>query len=287
MRRIVAFALALAVAASVAVLGQTPPLRDSSSPGGEPLRFAVVGDAGTGGSPQFDVGEQLAAVRTRLSFDLVILLGDNMYGSQRPQDFVDKFERPYGALLRAGVRFFAALGNHDDQDNRFYPGFNMNGQRYYSFVRQNVRFIVLDTNLLDSKQLAWFEQTLSVAKEPWKVAYFHHPLYSNGGRHGSNVELRVALEPLLVKHGVNVVFSGHEHTYERLKPQKGITYFVAGSGGQLRKGDLEPSESTAAGFDQDQVFVLVEVTETQMVFRAVSRTGAVVDSGVIGRRGTT
>jgi predicted MPP superfamily phosphohydrolase len=282
--RIIALALALIGAA---VPGQTPPLRNSSTPGAEPLRFAVVGDAGTGGRPQFEVGEQLATARTTFRFDLVILLGDNMYGGQRPQDFVDKFERPYAPLLRAGVRFFATLGNHDDQNNRFYPGFNMDGQRYYSFARQDVRFIILDTNLLDSKQLKWFEQTLSMAKEPWKIAYFHHPLYSNGGRHGSNFELRVALEPLLVKYGVNVVFSGHEHIYERLKPQKGITYFVAGSGGQLRKGDLEAAESTAAGFDQDQVFVLVEVTGNQMVFRAVSRTGAVVDSGVIGRRGTT
>jgi 3',5'-cyclic AMP phosphodiesterase CpdA len=270
----------------MAVPGQIP-LGDAPEGGAGALRFAVVGDAGTGGRPQFEVGEQLSALRTSFPFDLVILLGDNMYGSQRPQDFVDKFERPYASLLRAGVRFFAALGNHDNQDNRFYPGFNMNGQRYYSFVRQDVRFIILDTNLLDAKQMAWFEQTLSVAREPWKIAYFHHPLYSNGGRHGSNVELRVALEPLLVKYGVNAVFSGHEHIYERLKPQKGVTYFVAGSGGQLRKGDLEASMSTAAGFDQDQVFILVEVRGAEMLFRAMSRTGAVVDSGVISRRPTT
>jgi 3',5'-cyclic AMP phosphodiesterase CpdA len=285
-RRFIAFLIPFVAAASMTALGQTPP-RDAPNGGAEPFRFAVIGDAGTGGRPQFEVSEQLSAVRASFPFDLVILLGDNMYGSQRPEDFVDKFERPYASLLGAGVRFFAALGNHDNQDNRFYSGFNMNGQRYYSFVRQDVRFIVLDTNLLDAKQMAWFEQTLTSAKEPWKIAYFHHPLYSNGGRHGSNVELRVALEPLLVKFGVNAVFSGHEHIYERLRPQKGVTYFVAGSGGQLRKGDLEPSASTAAGFDQDQVFILVEVRGAEMLFRAMSRTGAVVDSGVISRRPTT
>jgi hypothetical protein len=95
------------------------------------------------------------------------------------------------------------------------------------------------------------------------------------------------LEPLLVRYGVNVVFSGHEHVYERLVPQKGITYFIDGSSGQLRKGDVIPSPTTAAAFDQDQTFMLVEVTEAQLSFRTISRTGRLVDSGVIRRRPTT
>jgi 3',5'-cyclic AMP phosphodiesterase CpdA len=253
----------------------------------EPLRFAVVGDAGTGGRPQFEIGQQMAAARAASPFDLVLLLGDNMYGRQEPQDFVDKFERPYAALLGGGVRFFATLGNHDKPENRFYPGFNMHGERYYTFVRGQARFVILDTNQLDPKQLAWADDTLDRAQERWKIVYFHHPIYSNGGRHGSNVELRVVLEPMLVAHGVNVVFSGHEHIYERLTPQKGITYFVAGSGGQLRKGDLKRAATTAAGFDEDQSFLLVEVAGDQMSFRAISRTGRIVDAGVIGRRPST
>jgi 3',5'-cyclic AMP phosphodiesterase CpdA len=252
-----------------------------------PLRFAVVGDAGTGKSPQFEIAQQMATARGAFPFDFVLLLGDNMYGRQQPADFVDKFERPYGALLGSGVRFFATLGNHDKPDNRRYPGFNMEGERYYSFVRGPARFVVLDTNLLDPKQVAWADGVLAAAQEPWKIAVFHHPLYSNGGRHGSNVELRVVLEPLLVRHSVNVVFSGHEHIYERLKPQKGITYFVAGSGGQLRKGDLQRASTTAAGFDQDQSFMLVEISGDQLSFRTVSRTGRTVDSGVIGLRPDT
>ncbi len=91
------------------------------------------------------------------------------------------------------------------------------------------------------------------------------------------------LEPLLVRYGVDVVFSGHEHVYERIKPQKGITYFIAGSGGQLRKGGVTPSAMTAAGFDQDQTFMLVEIVGDEMFFQAISRTGRVVDSGVIHR----
>ena len=149
-----------------------------------------------------------------------------------------KFERPYGPLLDAGVRFYAALGNHDEPTNRSYPPFNMSGERYYTFAKAPVRFFVLDTNLMDRAQLAWAEDALARADEPWKIVYFHHPLYSDGDRHGSNVELRVILEPLLVRHDVNVVFSGHEHIYERTTPQKGITYFIQGSSGQLRKGGV-------------------------------------------------
>ena len=97
------------------------------------------------------------------------------------------------------------------------------------------------------------------------------------------MDVRVLLEPLLVKYGVQVVFSGHDHVYERLKPQKGIHYFVTGSGGKLRKGDLQPSETTAVGFDQDQAFMLVEIGNDDLHFQAVSRTGATVDSGRIRR----
>jgi aminoglycoside phosphotransferase family enzyme/predicted kinase len=72
-------------------------------------------------------------------FELVVMVGDNLYGSQQPRDFVDKFAIPYGPLLRMGIPFQAALGNHDEPDSRIYPKFNMNGQRYYSFVRGPAR----------------------------------------------------------------------------------------------------------------------------------------------------
>ena len=276
-------------AAPGASTGTTPSATQfvTALPRPESLKFAVVGDAGDGDRPQYEIGQQMAAARASFPFELVIALGDNLYGRQEAKDFITKFQKPYQPLLQSGVRFYGALGNHDKQENRFYPGFNMDGQRFYTFVRQNVRFVVLDTNLLDPKQLAWTERTLSESHEAWKIAYFHHPLYSNGGRHGSNVELRVVLEPLFLTHGVSVVFASHDHIYERLKPQKGITHFVEGSSGRFRKGDLEPSPTTAAGFDQDRTFMLVEIAGDQMSFRTISRTGVTVDAGVINRRSTT
>jgi predicted MPP superfamily phosphohydrolase len=249
------------------------------------VKFAVIGDNGTGDAAQYQLAEQMVRFRRQFSFDLVLMLGDNFYGAQRPADLVLKFDRPYKLLLDAGVRFQAALGNHDEPDVVNYPPLSMDGQRYYSFVRGNVRFFVLDTNSLDPRQLQWMERALQDSRDDWKIAYFHHPLYSNAGRHGASVDIRLLLEPLLTKYGVNVVFSGHDHVYERIKPQKGITYFVCGSGGKLRKGDLTPSDMTAAGFDEDQVFTLVEVDVDELLFETISRAGATVDAGVIGRSG--
>jgi 3',5'-cyclic AMP phosphodiesterase CpdA len=200
---------------------------------------------------------------------------------------VAKFERPYAPLLRAGVLFYGALGNHDDPETRNYPPFNMNGERYYTFVRQNARFFMLDTNIMDRKQLAWAEAALRDAREPWKIAVFHHPLYSNARRHGSDVQLRTIIEPLLVKYGVNVAFSGHDHVYERITPQKGITYFVTGSSGKLSPGDVNRTRTTAAAFDADNAFAIVEIAGETLHFQAISRSGAIVDSGAVPRRPTT
>jgi 3',5'-cyclic AMP phosphodiesterase CpdA len=136
---------------------------------------------------------------------------------------------------------------------------------------------------MDKKQLDWLESELVKSGSEWKIVYFHHPIYSSGEKHGSNVELRSVLEPVMVKHGVDVVFNGHEHFYERLNPQKGIHYFIVGSSGKLREGNIGKTELTAKGFDQDNVFMLAEVEGDEMSFQVVSRLGKVVDSGTIRR----
>ena len=281
MRRLLPLAAAILVWGALA----SPHAQTAAFGRADSLKFAVIGDNGTGGRPQYEVGRQLAAVRATFPFEFVLMMGDNLYNAQ---DFTAKFERPYAALLSAEVEFYAAIGNHDDPNAQVrYPAFNMNGARYYTFAKRNVRFVVADTNFLDHVQLGWLENTLKSASEQWKIVYFHHPLYSNGDRHGSNVELRVRLEPLFVAYGVDVVMSGHDHIYERIVPQKGITYFVIGSSGQLRRGGLTPSSITAAGFADDQAFTLMEVAGSALTFQTLSRTGRIVDSGVIHSRRTS
>jgi len=87
-----------------------------------------------------------------------------------------------------------------------------------------------------------------------------------------------------VNNGVDAVFAGHEHFYERLKPQKEIHYFISGAAGKLRKGDVEESSMSAAHFDQDNSFMLVEIVDDTMYFQSISRTGKTVDQGAFNRR---
>ena len=251
------------------------------------LKFAALGDFGDGSREQYQVAEQMAKLYQTFKFELVATMGDNLYGSQRPRDFERKFEAPYKPLLDAGVKFYASLGNHDDREQRYYKPFNMDGKFYYSFKapKQNVRFFVLDSGYLLPEQIAWLEKELQASSDDWKIVYFHHPPYSSGERHGSEASLRRTLEPLFIKYNVSVVMNGHDHFYERIKPQDGVAYFVCGSGGKLRRGNIDKrSTLTAKGFDTDQAFMAAEIDGDEMYFAAISRQGQIVDSGVITRR---
>ena len=251
------------------------------------LKFTVLGDFGTGGRGEYDLAARMARFHERFDFDIVILVGDNLYGSERPQDFKLKFEIPYKPVLDAGVKFYGALGNHDAREQRYYNLFNMNGKLYYSFKApsQKVRFFMLDSTYPAPEQIDWLEKELKGSNDDWKIAVFHHPLYSSSGRHGSDLKLREVLEPLFLRYNVSVCLSGHDHVYERIKPQHGIVHFVTGSGGQLAVGDIDKSSAlTAKGFDTDNVFLAVEISGGTMYFNAVSSDGRVVDSGIIERR---
>jgi predicted MPP superfamily phosphohydrolase len=253
------------------------------------LKFSVLGDFGTGASSQYQLADQMAKLHGRFHYQIVVLVGDNLYGSERPQDFQKKFEIPYKPLLDAGVKFYACLGNHDAREQRYYKLFNMNGKLYYTFdPKPNVRFFFLESTYPVPEQIQWVEQELKASSNDWKIVVFHHPLYSSGERHGSDLRLREVLEPLFLKYNVSVVLNGHDHFYERVKPQKGIQYFVVGSGGQLRAGNIDRrSGITAQGFDTDLVFMAAEITGDEMYFNAIARTGQTVDSGVLTRRKVT
>ena len=245
------------------------------------VRFAVIGDSGTGEKEQYQVGALMAGYHEKFPFDFVVMMGDNIYGSKTPGDYKKKFEDPYKSLLDAGVKFYASLGNHDDPNQDLYKPFNMNGQRYYSFKKGNAAFFALDSNYMDPTQLSWLDSQLFGSDSAWKICFFHHPLYTHARFHGADVDLRTRIEPLLIKAGVNVVLAGHQHVYERVKPQQGIYYFVLGNSGELRFHDLQPSPDTVKGFDTDRTFMLVEITGNEFHFQTISRTGETVDTGVL------
>ena len=251
------------------------------------LKFGVIGDTGTGDKHQFAVAKQLIDFHNQFKYEFVVMMGDNTYGGESARDFERRFEEPYKPLIDAGVKFYAALGNHDTPNQRNYKLFNMGGKQYYTFrPKLGVRFFALDSNYMSPEQLTWLENELKASGSDWKIAFFHHPLYSSGGRHGSDAALRDQLEPLFIKYSVDVVLSGHDHFYERLKPQKGISYFVVGGSAKLRSGDIGTTGLTAKGFDTGYSFMAVEIAGDEFHFQTVSDQGKTVDSGTIKRRVT-
>jgi predicted MPP superfamily phosphohydrolase len=266
-------------AATTSPVKLTLPLKDGS------VRFAAMGDTGTGGKGQQEVADMMVRYWRTFPFEFVLMMGDNMYGGEGPKDFEEKFSDVYKPLLDGKVKFYAALGNHDLALQANYEHFNMNGKEYYRFKKGNVAFYALNSNYMDKKQLQWLQDQLRLDTSEWKVCFLHHAPYSSAKSHGSDNNLREALEPLFVQYGVNVVLTGHDHVYERVKPQQGIYYFVSGAAGKLRKGDIKrPSPLTDKAYDQDLHFMLFEVVDDQMYFQTISRTGQTIDTGVMARQ---
>ena len=147
----------------------------------------------------------------------------------------------------------------------------MDGKRYYTFKKGDVEFFVVDSTYMSTEQVKWVEKALAESNAQWKIAYMHHPIYSSGKRHGSEVALRAFIEPLFVKYGVSVVLAGHEHFYERLKPQHGIAYFTSGAAGKLREGNIRRGPFFEAGFDTDLSFMLFEQIGDDLHFQVISR----------------
>ena len=257
------------------------------------IKFAIIGDSGRGSLEQKAVAAQMVAYRQRFDYRFALMAGDNIYeGPATPEDYRLKFEEPYQPLLDAGVKFFAVLGNHDDPQQIHYSPFNMDGHRYYTFtppvdlitrLDTRVRFFGLDSTKLDGEQLAWLERELYESKAEWKIALLHYPLYTSGRYALAARGHRFALESAFVDGGVDVVFSGHEHYYQRSNLQRGILYFVTGGAGSLRAGDAKLSAQIARSYDADYSFMLAEVTDEGFFFQAINRQGETVDAGSLRR----
>ena len=257
------------------------------------IKFAAIGDAGRGDKAQYDVSAQMQAFRKTFKYDFVVMLGDNVYDGGTPEDYRRKFELPYKPLLDDGVKFYATIGNHDSVNQPFYEPFHMGGKRYYTFkadqsllariTDSEIQFFMVDTETLDRTQLAWLARELGRSDADWKIPIFHRPIYTSG-RYATPARIfRNALEPLFVRYGVKVALSGHEHFYERIRPQQGITYFISGGAGSLRERDIRRTPLTAVGFDIDYHFMMFEVAGNELFYQAISRTGHSIDAGSIRR----
>jgi hypothetical protein len=257
------------------------------------VKFAVIGDSGRGSTAQHEVARQMVRYRAAFPFAFVIMLGDNIYeGPASPEDYRRKFEEPYRALLDDGVTFHAVLGNHDDPRQVGYAPFNMHGERYYSFappddlaarLAASVELFAIDSTNFDSAQARWLDERLAASRANWKICFLHHPLYTSGRYRGAARLHRWMLESTFVRHQVDVVFSGHEHIYQRATLQSGVQYFVSGGAGSLRPGDGRRTADIAATYDRDYHFMLIEIDGDELYFQSISRAGVTIDAGTLSK----
>lgn len=259
------------------------------------ITFAVLGDNGSGGRHAMDVARQMARTYQQTPYGVVLLAGDISYYGAIEDRYEDVFVRPYRPLIDAGVEWELAIGNHEIEEKRSENAAAEIEAQIQRFGKPNTFYTVthgpMDVFVLDSstpaatgekaeEQLIWLEQALAESDAQWKVAMLHHPPYSSG-KHGSNLAVREAVEPLFIEGGVDIVFTGHDHHYERTHPQSGIVYVLSGAGCKL--SDVGESDFTAHA-ESTLEFVLVEIEGNTMDVQAIGVDGTVIDRFQINPR---
>jgi hypothetical protein len=249
-------------------------------------KFAAIGDYGSGHSPLDEIATNVRAGKPRL----LLTLGDNVYYNGTEAEFRKKWDPPHWfGDVRRTIPVLPSLGNHDvrrEPDGvpyfRRFP--ELKDARYYSFNEGGVHFVsVNSTESLapGSPQHHWLEADLGKTTNDWIVLYLHHPLQP--GAPGHSAANRGFLAPLLAKHGVDLVLSGHEHNYQRSVPLNdgGTIEIIAGGGGQSLHAFRRPKPAHNAYRDVDFGHVEVEVTSDKLVGRYVVRDGSVRDTFVL------
>lgn len=261
--------------------------RTAPAPGSDAsVSFIAFGDSGSGGDDQMTLRAQMEAV----PFDLALVLGDIAYEDGTLDQLERNYFDAYSPLL-GSLPFFPTSGNHEYRTADAAPfrevfALPENGapagiERWYSFDYGAVHFVALDTEKNGEEQAAWLERDLAATAQPWIVVMGHRPPYSSGG-HGSDPLFRELYAPIVERHRVALVLSGHDHHYERMTPQNGVTYVVSGGGGKSTRATNAPLAETA--FSEPVVhFVHVTVEGDAMTVRAIDATGQEFDSVVIER----
>lgn len=254
------------------------------------LRFAVIGDAGTADEHQLTVARQMLAEYERNPFLFVVTVGDNTYQGCKNR-LKDVFEIPYSTLLARGVKFYATLGNHDEDcaaEQIAYPLFNMNGKRYYTFKPAGdlVEFFAIDTTLILNgkapEQFEWIERALRDSKAVWKIAVFHHPAFSPAKKHGDDKEIASRLVPLLERYGVRVVLAGHDHILAKLLTRNGVDHFVCGASAKMRSNGIRDDyPGLEYAEDEFRGFFIVELTAEAFGYSIISDIGEVRYRGIV------
>jgi predicted phosphodiesterase len=265
-----------------------------------PFRFVAIGDTGSASPEQGRVAEQMWQWRGKNPFDLVLMLGDNIYGNTElthggdPKLFPKKFDTYYKRFQDAGVVFHAVVGNHDMQTDHAQgeiddkARFGMLGPDGYYEISTPDSFNVKGKHLADffainselhgpkfDQQTKWLEQELAKSTAQWKIVYLHEPIYTVHGQHGPAVDLRKAIEKTLLDHNVQFVLSGHNHFYSRMKPVKGTVQLISGGGG--RHLSFLFNDKCAEISARAYQFLGVELYADRVHFVAIDEYGKTID----------
>lgn len=203
-------------------------------------RIWVIGDSGTADANARAVRDAYLAWAASNPADLWLMLGDNAYNSGTDAEFQAAVFNTYPTILRQ-LPLWPTLGNHDGatansnlQSGPYYDIFNLpkaaeaggfasGTEAYYSFDYANIHFVCLDSYETDRSvngvMMEWLQADLALNDQPWVIAFFHHPPYSKGS-HDSDTEtalidMRQNALPILEAWGVDLVLTGHSHSYER------------------------------------------------------------------------
>jgi hypothetical protein len=219
-------------------------------------RLWVIGDSGTANPNARAVRDAFKAYTTSDPADLWLMLGDNAYNDGTDAEYQAAVFDTYPEILRQ-LPLWSTLGNHDGQtadsatqSGPYYDIFNLpaNGEigglpsgteAYYSFDYANIHFICLESYETDrsanGNMMTWLESDLATNTQPWVVAFWHHPPYTKGSHNsdteGPLIDMRQNALPILEAWGVDLVLSGHSHSYER-------SYLIDGHYGT--SGTLDP-----------------------------------------------
>ena len=203
-------------------------------------RVWVVGDSGEANNAARAVRDAYKNFTGARATDLWLMLGDNAYNNGTDTEYQAAVFDTYPELLRQ-VSVWPTLGNHDgysassaSQSGPYYDIFTLpknaeagglasGTEAYYSFDRSNIHFIVLDSydsdRSVNGTMLSWLENDLATNQQDWLIAFWHHPPYTKGSHNSDTeselIDMRRNALPLLESYGVDLVLSGHSHSYER------------------------------------------------------------------------
>jgi acid phosphatase len=266
----------------------------------KPFRFVAIGDTGSGSAAQQRVADQMWSWMQGHPFQVVVMLGDNVYGNHEisgggdPRFFHDKFDLQYERFEQAGVVFHAAVGNHDMQTNHAQAEIDdirrfgiLGHDGYYNFSspvqydvkgRPLIEFFGINSELRGEKltaQAEWLGKALDASKAVWKVVFLHHPLYTVRGQHSPAVGLREMIRPAMERDHVQIILAGHNHFYARMKPVRGALQIISGGGGRHLAFPFNDRCATIS--ERKYHFVGAEVYPDKIEFTAVDQYGAKFD----------